>query len=491
MKNTLITLKSVNFKYTEDNTHLKDISLEIKSGEVILLTGPSGCGKTTITRCLNGLIPHFYEGTFSGYITFFGKTSDKIEAWEFGRKIGCVFQNPKSQFFVPKVEDEIVFAAENYGLNSDTIKQRRETVIDTLKIGYIRKQFLQKLSSGEKQKVAFASAMMLKPEIYILDEPSANLDMKSTLALREIIKKLKEQGASIVIAEHRIYYLMGLIDRAFYIRNGSIAQEYTGSEFEAFTDEKLQELGLRNKTVNYYINVKHTPNADYTALLDVSNLKYKYRSNKGFLLNDVSFSIQPGDVVALTGENGAGKTTLAKLLCGLLKEHAGKILFKGKKVYRNYRQKHLWFVMQETACQLFSESVYEEMLIALPKDEETKNRCKTNLEQLGLYEKSDHHPMALSGGEAQRLTFGVAMMQNTELIVFDEPTSGLDGINLKRVINFIKKLQSMGKGIMVITHDHEFISGACNRLMFLEDGKIIKDEKLTSESYRWLLSKWQ
>ncbi len=492
MEKENIRLKNIRFQYTKEKLDLNNISLEVNRGEVILLTGPSGCGKTTITRCLNGLIPHFYEGDFSGEIYLWNKNSKELQPWEFGMDMGCVFQNPKSQFFSPKVEDEIIFAAENYGMDQTKIKERRENIIETLSLEYLRNQQLQRISSGEKQKVAFAGALMLEPKLFILDEPSANLDMKSTLELKSIIEKLKSQGHTFVIAEHRLYFLLDFIDWVYYIQNGKIKETYSGDDFRNLSNKKIKELGLRGKNTQITITPKEkNPKKEkQQPLLRVEKVGFHFR-NQNSLLKRIDFSLFPGEIVALTGPNGSGKTTLAKILCGLLKEKSGQVRFGDKKINPHFRQKHLWFVMQETTCQLFAESVAEEMLIGKKNNAHNKNLCKHYLENLGLEKKSEEHPMGLSGGEAQRLTFGVAMMQDTELIVFDEPTSGLDGFNLARVIEFIRSLQDKDKGILIITHDHELIAHACNRLLFIEKGEILKDQPLTQQTYDWLIEKWQ
>lgn len=485
-----IDIFDLNFGYGTGTEHLKDVALSVKPGEVVLITGPSGCGKTTLTRFINGLIPHFYEGDYTGEVHLFGRQTRALAAWEFGKITGCVFQNPKSQFFASVVQDELAFSAENYGMPAPEMLKRREAVIKRMHLAPLQNQSVHALSSGEKQKVAFASAMMLSPKLYVLDEPSANLDMPSALALRSAIMQLRAEGSTFVIAEHRLYYILDLIDRVYYMKDGRIQQCFSAEAFRSLSPDQVQIMGLRGLTPHLTLPAQDALQTRSAPLVSAQNITYHYRGHTYPILKDVCFEIFSGEVVAITGPNGAGKTTLAKLMCGLLKEKSGTLRYSGQSVRPRFRQRHVWFVMQETGCQLFSESVSEEMTLGIKETKDATQRSQAYLEQLGLSHKSGAHPAALSGGEAQRLTFGVAMMQDTEIILFDEPTSGLDGANLQRVIAFMNALKAAGKAVIVITHDHELIAGACTRLLMLDSGKIVQDAALTQPVYDALINQW-
>ncbi len=478
----------------EKENLLQNISINVKPGEAVLLTGGSGCGKTSIIRFINGLIPHFFGGYREGTVELFSASTDSLKVWEYGKKVGSVFQNPKSQFFANKVSDELAFACENYGINSNEIIKRREEVIKTCNLEYLRDKDVHQLSSGEKQKLAFASSMMLSPKLYVMDEPSANLDMASAYMLRDIINEVKQSGSSFLITEHRLYYLLDIIDRIYYIKEGRIEQEFSVSQFLQLKNKEADNMGLRRRFTGFQdvidnIPAKKTENSKL--LMEINNIHYKFREMKTDLLNGINLKINSGEVIALTGPNGAGKTTLAKIICGLKKEQKGQIIIKGKKVPLTRRPKHVWFVMQETGCQLFAESVFDEMLIGIKKTDANRARAHHLLKELKLDSKADQHPAALSGREAQRLTFAVAMMQNTEIVIFDEPTSGLDGANLKRVESFIEKLRSNRTAVIIITHDHELIAQSCSRIVYMDSGIIQTDTALNEESYSSILDKWK
>ena len=484
----MIELRNVSFRYNSEQEQISELSLNIKKGEFIVITGPSGCGKTTLTRIINGLIPHFYEGKLTGELYLNGQNTEALQPWEFGKFVGSVFQDPRSQFFAAVSKDEIAFCCENYGVPSAKIAKKVDDVANALCIQPLLSRELLTLSSGEKQKVAVASASAMEPPVYVLDEPSANLDMDATEELAEILNRLKENGSTIVIAEHRLYYLMALADRVVYMTDGEIRREYTAEQMRALTRRQLDEMGLRATRIE---------DADHDSIrsdklvgddkpaVSVKDLHLKVGKKRDCLLSELSFDIYPGEIVALTGSNGVGKTTLARTLCGLAKEAKGEIQYKGKAVKASARYKHAWFVMQDADCQLFSESVFGEMTVGKKASPERLKKAEGILAELDLWQYKDRHPASLSGGQKQRLTLAVALMQDTKLLILDEPTSGLDGKNLEKVVSCIKKQAEAGKAVLIITHDHELVQKACTRMLHLKDGTLTKDFLLHKDTF-WI-----
>ena len=239
-----IMIRDLTFSYGGNGNQLEHISLDIAAGEVIVMTGPSGSGKSSLTRVINGLIPYFYEGELSGEVFVDGKLLKEIPSWERGKIAGNVFQDPRSQFFANEVAGEIAFGCENYGYSHEEIQNHVHRAAANIKIQDILDHSLHSLSYGMRQKVAIASAEAIDPEIYVMDEPSANLDIASTYRFADIIHDLKKKGKTIIIAEHRLYYLMDLADRFLCVQKGKIVREFTAQQMKALTNKEIQALGF-------------------------------------------------------------------------------------------------------------------------------------------------------------------------------------------------------------------------------------------------------
>lgn len=227
-----IQLSDISFAYegTVDGG-VKNINLSISAGQCVILTGQSGCGKTTITRLINGLIPEFFKGELKGNIVVDGEDLFAKKLYEIARTTGSVFQNPKTQFFNTDTDGEIAFGLENRGIERSKIINRVKQTAEDLKVTNLLNRSIFSLSGGEKQKIAFASVYATNPDIYILDEPSSNLDTNSISDLAEYIQIIKNQGKTVVIAEHRLYYLTNLADEIYYMEQGEIKYKWTQSEF--------------------------------------------------------------------------------------------------------------------------------------------------------------------------------------------------------------------------------------------------------------------
>ncbi len=230
----LLNLSNVSVRYGHHDTlcwSLKNIDLQIVKGEVVLFCGASGCGKSTLLRLANGLIPHYFDADVTGNIQVQGgKALEHFNLALMARQVGSVFQNPSSQFFTTTVEDELAFALENQGYPVASINQRLADIAEQFSLQDKLPQSIFELSSGQQQKLACASATMLNPNVYVLDEPSANLDTEGIAMLRTIIQLWREQGKTVLIAEHRLFYLNGLVDRVVHMAKGQIQEMVTGGE---------------------------------------------------------------------------------------------------------------------------------------------------------------------------------------------------------------------------------------------------------------------
>ncbi len=454
----MLELKDVCFTYEQSDCGVQDINVSISQGECVVLIGQSGNGKTTLTRLINGLAPAHYKGSLSGEIRINQNRVQDMPLWELSGLVGSVFQDPKSQFFSGELCGEIAFALENRGCETQEIRKKTDAVIKKTELSYLRDVGLDKISSGEKQKVAIASVLSLSPAVLVLDEPTANLDASAARELGEMLKKLKQAGHTLVLAEHRLSYLSEIADRYLYLQNGTLKKEFTASELQNLPLAEKEEMGIRA--------VHAVPKPRLQAIekseVFLSATRIEYTTGKRKILNSLSFMAEKGQVVALTGKNGCGKTTLAKILCGIYKEKKGEICFGGKATRPRHRFRHVWYSSNDTNTQFFTGSLTEELLLQSPKTEKELKRARDILKRLGLYELRDRHPQTLSGGQKQRLSIACGLFSDRAIQVYDEPTSGLDGKNMKLVSEIFKEMAQQGKLVLCITHDAELMEACCS-----------------------------
>lgn len=467
----MIEFKNVSFTYQSSKTEtgVKNVNLQIPAGQIVLLCGKSGCGKTTLTRLLNGLIPEYYEGRLQGKVKIDDIVVSESPLYRIAKKVGSVFQNPRSQFFNVDTTSEIAFGCENMGLPTEMIYQRMGEVIGELKISNLMDRNLFALSGGEKQKIACASVAAMEPEVFVLDEPSSNLDIAAIEDLRQMIGKWKQKGKTIVIAEHRLYYLMELVDRVLYMENGEITQDLTTAEFKQINSAKIKAMGLRSLHPTTLKENKSYSFSDET--IQLRNLYFSYGKDEG--INIPELTIPKSTIVGILGNNGAGKSTFGRCLCGLLKNEQGEIVLDGQKYRKKEKMRLCYMVMQDVNHQIFTESVLDEIILGINDEEGNQDFIANDiLKKLNLFNQKDLHPMSLSGGEKQRVAIGSAIASSKGILVFDEPTSGLDYRHMVDVSQNFKKLKDEGKTLFVITHDPELITHCCDYLLFMEDGKI-------------------
>ncbi|WP_329887446.1 ABC transporter ATP-binding protein [Pseudoramibacter faecis] len=470
----MIEFQKVYFSYKDGDASIKDISFSIKQGECTIICGRSGSGKSTILRTVSGLAPVFYDGTLQGKIETDKRIPAELESEERAKLFGVVFQDPRSQFFMNTVQDEICFAAENIGVPSNKIKEMLFEVSRFVGIEDLLLRNIDELSSGQKQKVAIASSLILQPKVLILDEPTSNLDIQGSKVLIKIIKRIKDKGISIVISEHRLGLFKEVTDRFLYVDKGKLNEIWTREEFENLSDEKLLSLGLRPKTVEK--NTNNEIKNDKEPLLDIQSLSFRYKkTNSG--IDNINLQLYKGEIVSLLGNNGAGKTTLCKVISGLLREKTGTIKYKGKISNCNLRNKFCYFVMQDADYQLYSDSVAGEIVFGKKVTEKLKQDLIKSLDTFKLMELKDRHPASLSGGEKQRVTLAAAYCSDADIYILDEPTSGMDGDGLHAIIRWVKFLSEEGKIVIIITHDLLLAEATSNKFIYLEEGEQVKERR--------------
>ncbi|MBS7578248.1 MULTISPECIES: ABC transporter ATP-binding protein [unclassified Enterococcus] len=470
----MLEFKAVNFTYQENNIPaIQDINLTIKAGEFIVLTGKSGCGKTTLSRIINGLIPELYEGQLEGNFSIDSTINSQSEIFQFTEKVGSVFQNPKTQFFTTDVLSELAFPCENVGLERQIIQERIIETAKQFEIEHLLDRDMFSLSGGEKQIIAIASAYMLRPQILILDEPSSNLDFQTTNKLQKILAKFKSDGLTVIIIEHRLYYLRMLADYFWIIENGQLIEKYTPAQLINLLDTQRQALGIRapklfiNPTP---VNKKTTP-AKQQQILSIANLNYKYPKSSKLAFSIQALQISNQEIIGIIGENGAGKSSFVKALCGLLPSISSKLTMDNQVLTKHKLIQQSFMVFQDVNYQLFCENVHKELLLKA-KQPELLEKIVVALDLKALLHR---HPSSLSGGEKQRVAIGSAILSGKKVIIFDEPTSGLDYFHMQQVIQMIHYLQSLNVMILIISHDLEFLNETCQRLLIFKEGQITDD----------------
>ena len=454
----MIELQNVTFQYADAERGVCDVSLHVSKGKCVVLTGLSGCGKTTLTCLVNGLAPAYYQGSLSGEIRIDGRDIRKMKSWVIGQLVGSVFQDPKSQFFSSMMNGEVAFALENCGFSHAEIRGRTDDAIRRLRLDTVRDRPLDVLSSGEKQRTAIASIYALLPKVIVCDEPTANLDEEGIEDLAHTLAEMKSAGYTLLIAEHRLSWLMKLADRFVYLENGRIVREYTPEELSALPEDERRCMGLRRTTMPPPAEGK-PHDAKEKMTLEARGLSKTHRRTTIF--SDFSCAFPRGTVTAVSGRNGAGKTTLALLLSGLARKTGGEIFLYGKKAGASQLRKHVYYCGNDTGTQFFTSSVSEELLLNTEPTEETREKARALLKRLGLYEYRDEHPAALSGGQKQRLAIACALLSDRDILILDEPTSGLDGKNMELIANELRAAAAGGKTVIVITHDPELFEVCC------------------------------
>ena len=466
----MIKIDHISFSYGEENENtggVRDIDLNIEDGQFVVLCGESGCGKTTITRLINGLIPHYYEGQMAGEVWVNGEKVSEQPLYDTAAVVGSVFQNPRSQFFNVDTTSEITFGCENLGQPEKDIRERFAKTVRDFRLEKLMDRNIFHLSGGEKQKIACAGVSIMEPDVLVMDEPSSNLDAASILDLRKILAFWKSQGKTIIVSEHRLYYLRGLADRFIYLAEGQVSRDYSAAEFEQLTEQQRSNMGLRTFALERLLPPV-LPQQAKTALA-LHNFRFAYK-NEPETLHIMDCEIPTNRIVGIIGNNGAGKSTFSRCFCGLEKR-CGEIVWTGRKYRPKDRLSTCYMVMQEVNHQLFTESVLDEVLISM--EEENQERAEEILNRLDLLAFKDRHPMSLSGGQKQRVAIASAIASKRSILFFDEPTSGLDYKHMKEVANVLRQVRDTGITVYVITHDLELILDCCTDIVHFENGSII------------------
>jgi energy-coupling factor transporter ATP-binding protein EcfA2 len=511
----LIKIENFTFRYGDaEKPALKDINLQIRDGEFVLITGPSGGGKSSLCRCFNGLIPHFYGGRVTGKVEVQGTDVISHSTKELATKVGMIFQDPENQLVATDVEREIAFGMENLSFPKTLIAKRLEESLDTLGISALRYKQVHELSGGEKQKVAIASVLALHPGILVLDEPTSELDPKSAEEVLSIVERLNDElGLTIILIEHRLDRVAQHADRIIMMSHGGIAAD--GDPRQVLSSKKPQETGVGLPPITKLvqgmrekgINIDKMPltvregrtilegafrkvssqvtrdDKDYTGeqVIEIKKLWYVYPTGVT-ALKDVSLKVYQGEFVAVMGRNASGKTTLVKNINGLLKPARGIVTVEGtdtRKATIAELAGKVGFVFQNPNDHLFADTVEEEIAFTLKNlgsnGVEVKPKVEEMLERFDIKEYRKQYPRYLSGGEKQRVALASVIVTQPGILILDEPTRGMDYGLKSRLMVFLNEYRHMGNTVIMVTHDVEMVAEHADRVILMSEGKIVVD----------------
>lgn len=464
----MVSLQHVDVIYKQDGeekiTALRDVTLEAKKGECIVLCGKSGCGKTTITRLLNGLIPEFYEAEVTGEIRVNDENVLEHTIAELSHWVGSVFQNPKTQFFHLDTTSELAFGCENLGFEVPEIYQRMQEVVKMFSLEELLNRDIFALSGGEKQRLACGSVVATMPKVIVLDEPTSNMDLYSIGKLAQILRRLKENGVTIVISEHRLHFLDGIADRYYYMKNGAVESVFTRETLYQLPRQEREQMGLRMLSFDELVWKKKEKQTETHISLYLQKLEVSRNKRRILQIGEVAFPY--GGIVGVIGDNGVGKSTLLHTLLGFVK-YRGKIRHGEVEVKRKKLVEDSFLVMQDVNCQMFADSVRNEVAVGMEQLQEEE--IERLLSKIGLWELRAHHPATLSGGQKQRLAIVSALASNKKYLYFDEPTSGLDCWSMRRMSEMLQEMKQHVASIVIVTHDPELLALCADGILHLKE----------------------
>jgi energy-coupling factor transport system ATP-binding protein len=483
---------------------LHDVSLDVHEGEFVLVSGASGTGKSTLLRCLNGLVPHFTGGTMGGQVSVAHHDPIDEGPQMLSQVVGFVFQDPEAQFVVDRVEDEIAFALENAAVPPPEMRLRVEEALHALDLTALRNRRLDTLSGGEKQKVAIAAALALRPRILALDEPTSQLDPQSAEdVLQALVRLNQDLGLTVVLVEHRLERVLPFIDRLIFLSDadqgvlsGPVRQilgktdlapplvalgKALGWDPLPLTVKEGRRFAAEIRPIKAPTpRSKSRSSSRYDPQLEIRSLHFAYNGKP--ILRGVDLQIAPGELVALMGRNGSGKTTLLKCVVGLLHPDSGRIEVRGESLIGQKTAdicQDVGYLPQEPSDLLFADTVGDELDITL-RNHDLLDRPPLApddlLARLALQDLKACYPRDLSAGQRQRVALGAVTVTKPRLVLLDEPTRGLDYRAKRDLVHLLREWQRERASILLVTHDVELVAQAADRVVLLSQGEVIADE---------------
>ena len=471
----MIELTEISYTYPHTvQPALHRVSLSLEKGRCIMVTGPSGAGKTSLCLAASGILHHEYGGKKEGSVVVDGKNiADYRTLSDLARNVGIVFDDPEAQMIFTTVEEEILSALEHRGLSAEVIEERLASIMKITYLENLRDRSPHHLSGGQKQRVALAATLALGNEILILDEPTSELDEHATRRIADILFDLKRQGKTILLVEHKFPHFQEMVDTLVIMEGGAITA--AGIPSQVLQDERIRAMVSPDFST---IRKAVPPPQGDDPIISVRDLCYSYGDVEA--LSGISLSVKRGEFVAIVGENGSGKTTLVKHFNRLLTPTSGDVVING----RNTKEcsiamlaHDVGLVFQNPDHMFFADTVREEIAYGVRNlgIEKSSEVIDAALRDAGLHASADLYPRWLSRGERQRLAIACVVAMQPGVIVLDEPTTGLDGNEARMVIDMLKNLQEKGHTIIVITHNKEIALHCADRVIMMENGKILSD----------------
>ena len=468
---------------------IKDVSLTLREGQVFLVAGSSGSGKTTLMRAINGLIPRTYRAEVSGTVCIYGQPVAKLGMAELSQMVGTLLQDPERQIVGSHVQNEVAFGLENLGLPREEIIERTDEVLEYLGILHLRDRETFQLSGGEKQKVALAGVLAMRPRILLLDEPLASLDPASAKEALHLFRRLADDGIAVMIVEHRVEDVLSIHpEQVIYLDEGEVV--YSGDSLGLMNVVDFSRIKLpapvvleRARRENRIFEEVETalPSRSHEKLIEFRNVSFSYKPELPTILHNISFDVCRGDVIAILGHNGAGKTTLVKHALGLLKPTQGSVLLEGRdtrSITVAQAAHTVGYVFQSPTQMLFAQTVEEELAFG-PKNlghkpEEIQRDVRWAIQTVNLESELQMPPLALSFGQQKRISIAAVLAMRSKILIMDEPTAGQDYWNYKAFMDAILQMPGFD-AILFITHDVDLAVIYANRVILMNAGRIMGD----------------
>ncbi|MHB0922435.1 MAG: ABC transporter ATP-binding protein [Bellilinea sp.] len=487
---TPLIVEDLSFRYrSREVPAIQEINLSIEPAQVVLLAGASGCGKTTLIRCINGLIPRSYKGDLTGRVLLQGQEVTELSLARISQIVGTVLQDPERQILGSIVRNEVAFGLENLGWERAEIRAAIDAALDRLKITHLRERETHFLSGGEKQKVALAGVLAMRPNILMLDEPLASLDPASAQEALDLVRRLADEGMTVLMVEHRVEDVLRIHpERVLFMKDGRI--HYDGTPENIQRNVEYREVKLPARMILAAAR-EDPPPAEIQALpsastgtqspmVEFKDVAFAYEGGPE-ILHHIDLKINRGDVIAVLGPNGAGKTTLVKHAIGLLKPSSGQVLVNGQDTHHLSVAEiasTLGYVFQSPSHMLFAPTVREELAFGPTNLKHPAEQIREEVSQaveivnLGGYEETP--PLSMSFGQQKRVSIAAILAMRSRILVMDEPTAGQDYKNYMTFMNSILQLPAF-EAILFITHDIDMAVIFANRVLLVNDGQIVSD----------------
>jgi energy-coupling factor transporter ATP-binding protein EcfA2 len=490
-----VEFENFSWKYKASKELVLDsINLRIEQGEFLGIMGPTGAGKSTLCSCINGLIPLRTRGWIKGQVLVLGNNTRNMKMTELGTRVGLVFQDPETQFIMMTVEDEIAIGLETLCLNRDEIKARIEWALNLVGLEGFEQKSPDELSGGQKQLVAIASIMAMRPEILILDEPTSDLDPLGKQRIFQILENIRKRfSLTIILISHESKKVFEFCNRLVILDSGRAV--FDGNPKDLIINKQLvEEAGICNPeeislmveklTQNYIIETKDNNESKNQKdnIVTIEDVSFTY-PNGTQAIKDISLNIKDGAFIAIIGKNGSGKTTLIKHINGLIKPQTGNVYIKNKSI-KNYTISNIsqiiGYCYQNPDHQLFKNTIREEIefgLINLKiKKDEILKRYNTIVDLLNLRKFEDVYESTfyLSKGIRQRLALASVLVLEPEVLIIDEPTTGQDFLMIKEFMKILQDLNADNHTIIVVTHDPFVISNYSKEVIIMNNGHLVK-----------------